>query len=275
MKIRMLPLKDVSIVITSARPHKAELMARMIAAKGGEPIYLPVLRIEGAGEGVSQFLESVRGFDAFVFLTGQSVISLVDQAEREGAKEILVELLQGTEVYCRGSKAAGNLRSRLGIECSAVTETVRDLLDVLKNKVRGRKIAVSFYGVLDEEFLKELSDTAEEVRYVKLYDTRADELENVQRIASLIEGGEADVVTFTSKLGVKAFCEGLQRLGKIEAVKRQIEEGNTVVASIGPVTSEELRRWGFTPQIEPEKHFIGYLVDAIAKYFESRRSRWA
>ncbi len=269
----MLPLSNVDIIITSARPHKAEIMARMIVAKGGEPIYLPVLKIEGTDGGITQFLSSVKGIDAFIFLTGQSVISLVEQAEREGVKEALIDVLRGAEVHCRGSKAAGNLRSRTGVECSTVTETVGELLNVLRNKVRGKKVAVSFYGMLDEEFLRGLSEHASEVKYVKLYDTRANELENVRKIADLIESGEADVITFTSKLGVNAFCEGLQRLGKMESVRKRLVEGGTLIASIGPVTSGELRRWGFTPHIEPEKHFISYLVDAIARYFESRRSR--
>nr|WP_256200429.1 uroporphyrinogen-III synthase [Verrucomicrobium spinosum] len=68
----------------------------------------------------------------------------------------------------------------------------------------------------------------------------------------------ADVITFTSSSTVEHFLE----------LKVPLPEG-IKVASIGPITSDTLRKNGMRIDIEAKEHSIPGLVKAIEKYFGS------
>jgi uroporphyrinogen III methyltransferase/synthase len=71
----------------------------------------------------------------------------------------------------------------------------------------------------------------------------------------------ADWVTFTSSSTVNNFI-ALNAPGTIHQYK---------TASIGPVTSETLRRHGVEPTVEAKPHTTEGLIDAILKHHNSSR----
>lgn len=81
-----MPLEGKTVAITSARSHKADVMAKLVAKYGGEPLYLPVLKIEESGGDVREFAERAIAakYDAYIFTTGQSAWSLADRLGRIG-----------------------------------------------------------------------------------------------------------------------------------------------------------------------------------------------
>ena len=79
-------------------------------------------------------------------------------------------------------------------------------------------------------------------------------------LAGMLERGELDVVTFTSPSAVRtlaALLGGPERAASLLA--------NTLVASIGPVTTTALRTLDLTADITPDRATVPALVDAIAQ----------
>jgi len=50
-----------------------------------------------------------------------------------------------------------------------VEETSEELLKVAERTLEGKRVAISFYGYLDEEFLREVQKRAAEVKYIQTY----------------------------------------------------------------------------------------------------------
>jgi uroporphyrinogen III methyltransferase/synthase len=68
------------------------------------------------------------------------------------------------------------------------------------------------------------------------------------------------VVTFTSSSTVSGFLDGLAA-GAMEGLRK------CTLASIGPITSEDLVRRGFPPRIIPRQFTIPALIEAIRSHF--------
>nr|KJR72788.1 MAG: hypothetical protein TU35_09760 [Thermoproteus sp. AZ2] len=70
------------MVITSGRPHKAELLVKTLLRGGVEPVYTSLVNIEKTGEvDVAGFLRRIERFDIFIFVAGQSAAGLVEAAK--------------------------------------------------------------------------------------------------------------------------------------------------------------------------------------------------
>jgi uroporphyrinogen-III synthase len=100
----------------------------MLLKHGIEPVYLPVLKVEELGVDVASFVRQIEGFHVFIFMTGQSAFSLANLAKSAGVYDQLRERLRAMEVYCRGSKAASNVKTHFDVECKATYETSDELL---------------------------------------------------------------------------------------------------------------------------------------------------
>lgn len=73
-----------------------------------------------------------------------------------------------------------------------------------------------------------------------------------------------DIITFTSALAAKSFFEALSKKTAPRALLKK------TIASIGPVTSREIKKHGFRPTIEAKKYTFEGLAKAIVKYYENR-----
>ena len=78
-----------------------------------------------------------------------------------------------------------------------------------------------------------------------------------------LASGNFDVVLFTSSVQVHHLFRFSDEIGQ----HRDVSEGlrRAVIGSIGPVTSETLREFGITPDIEPSHPKMGFLVKETAE----------
>jgi uroporphyrinogen-III synthase len=84
----------------------------------------------------------------------------------------------------------------------------------------------------------------------------------LERAAAAIAQGEVDVAMFTTGVQVVHLWQIVARLGIEAEVRRGLAA--MVVASIGPTTSEELRRHGLAVDLEASHPKMGYLVRELA-----------
>ena len=81
-----------------------------------------------------------------------------------------------------------------------------------------------------------------------------------------IAAEEVDVVLFTTGIQLSHLWEIAVQMGREDELRRGLQR--TVIASIGPTTSEELRRRQLTPDFEPAHPKIGALVREAAERSE-------
>jgi uroporphyrinogen-III synthase len=224
------------------------------------------------GEALAFARRLVEGdFDIVVFLTGVGTRALTRVVETVYPVERFVTALRKITIVARGPKPVAALKE-LGVPVTvAVPEpnTWRDLLRTLDEKsdslpIRGRQVAVQEYGVSNPELLAGLSDRGALVTRVPVYEWGLPEDVGPLRAAvTSIASGEFDVVLFTTAIQVNHLFQVAAEMNQEEAVRRGLS--HMLIASIGPSTSERLREYGLTADIEPSHPKMGYLVSETAQ----------
>jgi uroporphyrinogen-III synthase len=125
-------------------------------------------------------------------------------------------------------------------------------------------VAVLEYGVANEDLITELESRGAEVLRVALYRwALPDDPRPLQEAVSRLATNGLDFVLFTSRRQVEHVMMTAGALGLTDAVINRA--GHMLVASIGPVCSEALRRHELPVDLEPEHPKMGHLVVAVAQ----------
>lgn len=257
--------------VVSFESRRASEMAELIRRHGGEPVSAPAMRevpLEESGSAI-EFAIRLRKdeIDVVILLTGVGTRWLVRAIGAEMPAEEFARLLRGRITVVRGPKPAAALRE-IGVTPTIhVPEpnTWRELLDSLDRHVQlsGRRVAVQEYGEKNEELLAGLVSRGATVIRVPIYRwALPEDLGPIQEAIRRILGGEIEVALFTSATQV----EHLFQVGGGQAADRITEALNRmVVASIGPISSQALRRHGVSVDLEPEHPKMGQLVLAASE----------
>ena len=89
-----------------------------------------------------------------------------------------------------------------------------------------------------------------------------EDLGPLREAAYRLAAGDFDVILLTTGVQMENLMRIAAELGLEEAVRRQLK--HTVVASIGPSTSESLADLGIVPDFEPSHPKMGFLVGETA-----------
>jgi uroporphyrinogen-III synthase len=261
--------------VLALESRRATELATLITTYGGQPLVVPALRevpLESNTEALGFAEALIRGgFDVVIFLTGVGTRALVDVVEPTHSREAFVAALSRTRVVARGPKPLAVLRE-LGVPIwIAVPEpnTWHQLLEAIdiradETPLRGARVGVQEYGVSNTGLLDALRDRGAEVTRVPVYRwAMPEDVEPLRRAATAIAAGEVDVVVFTTSVQVVHLWQIVCEMHLEADVRRGL--GRTVIASIGPTTSEELRRHGLAADVEPSHPKIGFLVRELAE----------
>src|SRR6266853_1049458 len=261
--------------VLSLESRRAPEMAKLIESNGGKPTVAPSMREIPLASNTEALSFARRltedGFDIVVFLTGVGTRALTRVVETVYPVERFVTALRKTTIIARGPKPVAALKE-LGVPVNvAVPEpnTWRDLLRALDEKsdsfpLKGRRVAVQEYGVSNPDLLAGLSDRGAQVTRVPVYEWGLPEDVGPLRAAvTSIASDDFDVVLFTTAIQVNHLFQVAAEMNQKEAVRRALS--HMLIASIGPSTSERLREYGLTADIEPTHPKIGYLVSETAQ----------
>jgi uroporphyrinogen-III synthase len=261
--------------VLSLESRRAPEMAKLIAGNGGVPTVAPSMREIPLASNTEALAFARRlsegGFDIVIFLTGVGTRALARVVETVYPVEQFVAALRKIAVVARGPKPVAALKE-MGVPITvAVPEpnTWRDLLRTLDEKVgsvplRGRQVAVQEYGTSNPELLAGLSDRGAHVTRVPVYEWGLPEDVGPLRAAvTSIARHEFDVVMFTTGIQVNHLFQVAAGMNQEEPVRQGLSR--TLIASIGPVTSERLQEYGLKADIEPTHPKMGYLVTETAQ----------
>jgi uroporphyrinogen decarboxylase len=206
-------------------------------------------------------------FDVVIFMTGVGVRELFKVIETRHPRAAIVAALTQIVTVARGPKPVAALRALGMAPTITIPEpnTWREVLGGLAAKVAltGKRVAVQEYGVTNHDLSASLEARGANVTVVPVYRwTLPEDRAPLRAAIKTIAAGDADLVLFTSSNQVTNVIEMAEADGAGVDFQRGLAA--TVIASVGPVCSQELRRRGIAVDIEPEHPKLGHLVKAAA-----------
>jgi uroporphyrinogen-III synthase len=261
--------------VLSLESRRAPEMAKLIASNGGVATVAPSMREVSLASNAEALAFARRlvedGFDIVVFLTGVGTRALTRVVETIYPVERFVTALRKITIIARGPKPVAALKE-LGVPVTVTVpepNTWRDLLRTLDEKsaslpLKGRQVAVQEYGVSNPELLAGLSDRGAHVTRVPVYEwSLPEDVGPLRDAVASIANDEFDVVLFTTAIQVNHLFQVAAEINQEEAVRHAL--AHMLIASIGPSTSERLREYGLTADMEPSHPKMGYLVSETAQ----------
>jgi uroporphyrinogen-III synthase len=263
--------------VLTLESRRGQEMSRLIETYGGKPLQVPAIR-EVA---LSSNLEALKFADALlegkldvvIFLTGVGARALSKVLESVHPTEKFFEALRKVSVVARGPKPVAVLREwNVPIAIAAPEpNTWREVLwaiDDSKLDLRDKHVAVQEYGVSNPELLEGLREQGARVTPVPVYQWDLPEDKAPLRAAvNLIIARGIDVALFTTSVQVTHLFQIAEQIGKKDALKAGLE--NVLKASIGPTTSEVLRSYGLSIDLEASHPKMGFLVKEAAEQSEA------
>jgi uroporphyrinogen-III synthase len=260
--------------IVSFESRRASEMRGLIERHGGTCVSAPSMREvpveldEEARTVAGRILDE--DVDLLIFLTGVGCRALREAVETAGLAtgDAWVEALRHTRIAVRGPKPIAVLKE-WGVPYAVAApepNTWKELLEVvaadLGAELAGAVIALQEYGIPNPRLVSALQERGAEVLPIRVYawappEDPAPLAEALREIAA----GGIDAVTFTSGNQVHAVLAAARSLGIESELRAAL--GRVVVASIGPVCSEQLREVGIEPTFEPAHPKMGHLVKEL------------
>jgi uroporphyrinogen-III synthase len=279
----MAPAGFNGLRVLSLESRRAREIAQLITNNGGQPTVAPSTReVPSESNPVElKFAASLLQdqFAVVIFLTGVGTRALVQAVEPVCSQELLVAALSRTTVVARGPKPVSVLRE-LGVPIAFTVpepNTWREILQVFDQNIdrvplRGKRVAVQEHGVPSHELYSGLKERGAEVFPVHVYQWALPEDTGPLRQAILsVTANQMDVVMFTSSVQIHHLLQIAQEMDLREEVVRALN--GSMVASIGPLTSQTLREQGIAVDLEPTHPKMGFLVKEAAEQSAGLLSR--
>lgn len=260
------PLFGRRILVTRPRQQAAELSSRL-ASFGASPVEVPMIDIAPPEdqEPLLQAAAQAGTFDWIVFTSTNAVNAFMDALFAGGLD---VRALASSQICAVGATTAERL-TRYSIKADAVPDEFRaeGVVPALtaRGSLHGSRVLLPRADIGRDVVVTQLRAQGAEVTDVVAYRTVLQDTPGPDDpdVYGLLLQERIDAVTFTSPSAVRAFAAVYGE----EQVSDLLR--HTVVASIGPTTSEAAAGLGIVVTVQPERSTIADLVDAIAAHFAS------
>ncbi len=261
--------------VLSLESRRAKEVEKLIRTYGGEPFVVSAMR-EVKLDSNTPALEFSRKLiageiDVVILFTGVGVRAMVDIVTAIGDREAFLGALQKTRIITRGTKPEAALRE-FGIKSTASAQepsTWREVIEVMErtfgDELGTFHVAVQEYGASNPELLAALSLRTASVLKVPLY--RWELPHDLQPLRETVHGiahAQVDIILFTTAVQVIHLMMVAQEMNSVPDLMRGLR--NIAVVSIGPTTTAELLHYGITPDFEPSRPKLGFLINEAAQY---------
>jgi uroporphyrinogen III methyltransferase / synthase len=254
-----LPLFGKRIVTTRTREQSA-VFREALERLGAEAIEIPAIEIRDpqSWQPLDQAIGRLETFDYLVFTSANGVRNFLGRLPA-GNRD--VRDLKGLEIGAIGPGTAAELAAT-GIRVDFMPQEYRaeGLIECLKGaEVRGKSFLIPRAKVARDLLPRTLEERGARVEVVEAYETVRPEFDagELERLLT----PAPDAVTFTSSSTVTNFVKLIEGAG-LRNVLEQV-----AIASIGPVTSETVRKHGLEVSVEATDSTVTGLIEALQDYF--------
>jgi uroporphyrinogen-III synthase len=268
-----MPSNFQGLTVLTLENRRGQEISKMIKTYGGKPAHAAAMRelpLDSNSEAL-QFAEELFGgkFDVVIFLTGVGARAICNVVQTKYSAEQFLEALRKVSVFARGPKPVAVLREwNVPVELTAPEpNTWRELLQEIDRReidLREKSLAVQEYGISNAELLTGLRERGARVKPVPVYQwDLPEDLGPLRSAIQAVIAGGIDVVLFTTGMQVIHLFSVAEQDGMKDALKAGLER--VVNASIGPTTSEVLRSYGLSVDLEASHPKMGFLVKEAAE----------
>jgi len=265
------------IRVLSLESRRAVEASKLIRTYGGEPLTAPAMReIPMSSDGpVIEFAEALMNgaFDLVIFTTGVGVRTLIKTVSERMDRENFLTALRAVKIAARGPKSSAALREA-NIPITVISPepfTWRSLVQAMEdrfgNGLTGMNIAVQEYGTSNPELLTVLAEKSVSITRVLVYQwALPEDVQPLREAVIALAHGHVDVVLLMNAGQVAHLFLMAERMGYTEALYEGFR--STLIASIGPSTTEGLSMNRLTPDFEPSQSKMGFLIKEISESAE-------
>jgi len=254
------PLFGKNIVVTRDARGNADFAAKIIR-QGGNPIEFTTIKLKPLTN-KNEFLQTLsklKQYDWIIFTSSNGVTLFFDCL---GKLQKDARVFGSAKIATIGGETAAKL-DEFGIKADFVPS-------VFTSEELGKQLA-GFTNLHDKKVLLLRSQLASDelVEWLKQAGANVDDvpvyrivtaISKCNQLIEKITAGQIDWLTFASPSSVRVFFERI----KIDSVN----SSSAKVASIGPVTSEQLRNLGVKLDVEAAEHTIDGLLTAIENTYK-------
>jgi uroporphyrinogen-III synthase len=265
--------------VLTLESRRSPELALLVVNYGGMPLVAPSVRevpLESNLQAVA-FADGVieQRFDLLVLMTGVGVRLLMKIVEPVRDRATFVDALGRARIIARGPKPVAALRE-LGLTPWATVpspNTWRELVATLDARTSdmpldGARVAVQEYGAPNAELERALRGRGADVLTVPIYRwAMPDDLAPLRNAVRAVVRNEVDFLVLTASVQLVHLLRVARDMGLEADVRDSL--ARVVIASIGPMTSEELRQSGLPIDFEPSHPKMGFLVKEIAEQGET------
>jgi uroporphyrinogen-III synthase len=246
----------------------------LIVNYGGRPVVAPALREVplDANQGALEFANRLirRDYDMVILTTGVGTRLFLRTCAPVVGHDALIAALGTTRVVARGPKPLAALREEgLSAWLTAPSpHTWREVVAMLDQQAPGvcerARIALQEYGATNPELVEALESRGAQVAGVPIYRWELpDDVEPLRAAVRAIVEGRIDVVLLTASVQLVHLLHVAADMEMELEARAGLER--LVVASIGPMTSDELRRHALPVDMVPSHPKMGFLVKEAAE----------
>jgi len=255
--------------------------SRLLAEQGADVLQCPMFEIHDAPDCAS--IEAwirrciAKPFDDLVLMTGEGLRRLIKVARNIRVDQDFIKALGKARKFARGPKPGRALRE-IGLEAEVTTEkpTSEGIAEMLSRvDLGGHRVGLQLYpdkdhGALIAAIMAQGAEVDTVLPYV--YDAKTADANIITAIDEMA-AGRIDAIALTNLGQVRRLVETARAKGCEARLREGLDK--TLIASVGPAVSEELKSQGLRTDVYPanEAFFMKPLISAMAMALAERRPR--
>ena len=247
------PLSGKRIAVTRARDQASELSGKL-AGLGAEVVELPLIHVSKAVDlnTLADVLAELGGYDWVVFTSANGVRYFFEEFHRIFDD---IRSLGQLRFACVGDTTAKAIAEQhIRVECQP---KVADEL-IATGSLDSAKVLVVTGNLNRDALIKKLEDARAIVDRLQVYKTEKTDLTR-DPVAADFRARGADAILFASSSAVQSFTD--------QAASLKLDKNATrpIAGSIGPQTSETMKKIGMPIDFEAKTPSLDALVEALVK----------
>jgi uroporphyrinogen III methyltransferase/synthase len=258
------PLFGRRVLVTRSREQSGEIV-ELLEAHGAEAIEAPLINIVPPDDygPLDEACEHAGSYDWIIFTSANAANAFMERLLM-GPRD--VRALADAKLCAVGPGTTARL-TRFGLKVDLIPDdhSADGVAAALKatGSMKDKRVLFPKADIARDTLPEELRAAGAQMTEVIAYRTITAESDAHLGIYRQLLDRQIDAVTFSSASAVRAF---VSIYGADQAVDLL---GHTIVATIGPVTSDAALRYGITPQITPETSTIPALVERLVTHFRA------
>ncbi len=252
------PLTGKRVLVGRAR-HQAGVLSDKLRELGAQVIEIPFIEIRppASWAPLDQAIARMLDYDWLILTSANGVHMLFARLARLGKSE--ADLLH-LNIAAIGPATAKAIETHgLPVDVMPDKYVAESVVEALQGEIKGKRVLLVRAKVARDVIPRELTNLGAKVDVAEAYETVLPGTSAAAlRVVLRDPEQKPDAICFTSSSTVTNFLDllGQENVALLTDVK---------LASIGPVTSETLRKAGLHPHIEAEEYTVPALAQALAE----------